>query len=322
MIPSLDPPVREALRAEFGERLERDAALAPYTSARVGGPAEYLLTVASTHELVEAATRLWELEVPFRILGGGSNVLVAEAGVRGVVVLNRARDVRFREGETGPVVWAASGASFGGVARRTAERGLSGLEWAATIPGTVGGAVVGNAGAHGKDTAGSLRMVAILQQDGRTVSRTAKQLDYDYRTSWLKRNPGKAVVLSATFKLEQATPEEVQVRMKEFGDYRRETQPTGASWGSMFKNPEGDFAGRLIEEVGLKGLRRGGAEVNEHHANFFVNKGEATAGDVWALITEVQRRVAEETGVELELEIEPIGAWQDVNSPAGIGSGE
>jgi UDP-N-acetylmuramate dehydrogenase len=302
----IDPAARRELEAALGDRIRRHARLAPYTSARIGGPADYLLVVGSGDELAQAASQLWSIGVDFRVLGGGSNVLIADAGYRGVVVLNQARAVRFEEG---PRVWAESGASLGSVGRRSVERGFSGLEWASTVPGTVGGAVVGNAGAHGSDTAGQLALAEILQRDSGREAWSLERFEYDYRTSWLKRHPGRAVVLNATFRLEQSTPEAAKRTMQAWVKRRRATQPAGASWGSMFKNPEGDFAGRLIEQTGLKGLRRGNAQVSEVHANFFVNLGEASAADVWALITEVRDRVAEATGVDLELEIERLGDW-------------
>ncbi|MGA9531804.1 MAG: UDP-N-acetylmuramate dehydrogenase, partial [Anaerolineales bacterium] len=287
-------------------RLQREAPLARYTSARIGGSADYLLVVHSADELAEVSERLWSFGLRFRVMGGGSNVLVSDAGCRGVVVLNQARTVRF---EDGPQVWAESGASLGSIGRRSVERGLTGLEWAATVPGTVGGAVVGNAGAHGSDTAGALIVAEILQHGGGRDSWPAARLEYGYRMSWLKANPGRAVVLSGTFRLEESTTEKTRGAMDEFVALRRATQPTGASWGSMFKNPPDDHAGRLIDAAGLKGLRRGNAQVSEVHANFFVNLGGATAADVWALLQEVRERVQADSGVRLELEIERIGEW-------------
>ncbi len=299
----------QALRQAFGERLQQDVPLAPYTSARIGGPADYLLAVRSAQELAEAVRLLWDLDIPFLMLGGGTNVLIADAGVRGVVVLNQARSVRFGRDDAGPLVWAESGAVFGSLARRAVERGLGGLEWAAGIPGTVGGAIVGNAGAHGGEVAGVLLVAEILQRDGRVQPWTPERLEYAYRESWLKRHPGQAVVLTGTFRLKESTPQEAKATMAGFVEHRQRTQPPGASWGSMFKNPPGDYAGRLIEAVGLKGFRHGGARISPKHANFFVNEGGATAADVLALLRAAQRRVAETFGVELELEIQLLGDW-------------
>jgi UDP-N-acetylmuramate dehydrogenase len=300
----------------FSQRLQKDVPLARFTAARVGGPADWLLEVQSAGELAQAACRLWELEVPFQVLGGGSNILVSDTGVRQVVLFNRARQVEFHE-EKGLAltVWAESGANFGLLARQAAQRGLSGLEWAAGIPGTVGGAVVGNAGAHGGDMAGCLTVAEILQRKGQRGEREnwpVEKLFYEYRSSVLKRFPGQAVVLGAVMRLERSVPQAVQARLDELVAHRRKTQPPGASMGSMFKNPPGDYAGRLIEAAGLKGARFGGAEISPLHANFFINHGQATSANILSLIHLARKTVAEKFGVELELEIELVGEWEKV----------
>jgi UDP-N-acetylmuramate dehydrogenase len=238
-------------------------------------------------------------------------VLVADEGVREVIVLNEAKAVRFEDTAEGPRVWSESGASLGGVARRSAERGLTGLEWAASVPGTVGGAVVGNAGAHGGDVASVLHHAELLLREDGPATWPVERLEYGYRTSWLKRHPGEAVVTSATFAVGQGKVEETRARVQEFVAYRQRTQPPGASWGSMFKNPTGDFAGRLIEAAGLKGKRIGEAEISPVHANFFVNRGGARAVDVADLLRVARQTVETEAGVRLELEIELIGEWPE-----------
>jgi UDP-N-acetylmuramate dehydrogenase len=297
------------LRRVFGERLQEGVSLARFTSSRTGGAADFLIEARTAPELRQAAVRLWAMGEPFRVLGGGSNVLVADAGVREVVLLNEAREVRFETGELTTRVAAESGASLGGVARRSAERGLSGLEWAATVPGTIGGAVVGNAGAHGGDIAGTLTTAEILQPPDRVEAWSVERLEYAYRTSWLKRHPGQAVVLSAAFQLQAATPEVTRARVEANVEARQRTQPPGASWGSMFKNPPGDFAGRLVEAAGLKGMQVGKAEISTMHANFFLNRGGASAEDVAHLLQTARRRVQDESGIRLELEIELVGEW-------------
>ncbi len=300
----------ESLRAAFKDRLEENAELERYSSARVGGTADALVVVRSADDLVEIVSWLWVQDVPFVVLGGGSNVLVSDAGVRELVLLNRARTVRFGGKPGATALWAESGANFGAIARQAAQKGYSGLEWAGGIPGTVGGAVFGNAGAHGGDVAGNLMMAEILHRTEGQVIWPKERLEFAYRSSWLKRNPGQAVVLSATMHLEPGDPAEIEAKMDEFVAFRRKTQPPGASMGSMFKNPPGDYAGRLIEEAGLKGMQVGGAQISPLHGNFFVNQGEASATDVYALIQKARETVAREFGVELELEIELIGTWQ------------
>jgi UDP-N-acetylmuramate dehydrogenase len=313
----------QGLQAAFGERVQRDLPLARYTAARLGGPADVFLELRSSDELVQAASLLWQVGETFTILGGGSNVLVSDAGVRGVVLLNRARRVSFDQNADLPSVWAESGANFGRLARQAAQKGLSGLEWAAGIPGTLGGAVVGNAGAHGGDMAGSLLLAEILHHEGQMeIHRETwpvTDLQYTYRSSRLKRQPGEAVVLGARLRLAHAHPEQVQARIDELVAARRRTQPPGASMGSMFKNPPGDYAGRLIDAAGLKGTRRGQAEISRLHGNFFLNLGGAQAQDVYGLIRLAQDRVQARFGVHLELEIELVGDWGALQENADKG---
>ncbi len=301
----------DVLQETFGERMAQHVLLAKYTSARIGGPADVLLTAKSADELAEMVEKLWALETPFFILGGGSNMLVSDRGVRGVVILNKARKVVFDEAAL--TVWAESGSNFGALARQAGRKEFSGLEWAAGIPGTVGGAVVGNAGAHGGDTAGSLILAEVLHHEKGRVSWSTEDLAYSYRSSRIKRQPGEAVVLAAAFKLVQAEAASIKEKMDQFLAFRRRSQPPGASMGSMFKNPPGDYAGRLIDAAGLKGTRVGEASISELHGNFFINHGGATATQVYALIRQAQETVKQQFGIELELEIEIVGDWKQEN---------
>ena len=299
----------DALQAAFGDRLQQDVPLARFTAARIGGPADGLLKADSVADLASIAKKLWDLEVPFFILGGGSNILVSDAGGRGVVVLNQAKETRIDEKTDRPSVWAGSGASFGQVSRKASARGLSGLEWATGIPGTVGGAVVGNAGAHGGDVAGNLRVAEILHQDGHQDDWPVEEMEYTYRSSKFKRESLNSVILSAIFDLTPGDPEKIRALVEEYASRRHRTQPPGASMGSMFKNPPNDYAGRLIEASGLKGTRIGSAEISSLHAHFFLSNGSTRAADILALIELVQTTVAEKFNIDLELEIEIIGEW-------------
>ncbi len=218
------------LRQAFGDRLQEGVILAPFTSSRIGGPADFLLEVRTKDELRRAFEILWAHEAQAFVLGGGSNILVADRGVRGVVVLNHARKVVFRDDPPRPRAWAESGASLGSLARRTVDHGWAGMEWATTVPGTVGGAVFGNAGAHGGDTAGSLELAEILQRGKGEAEWPVDELDYDYRTSWLKRHPGQAVVLSATFGLTVSSVE--TTRSTDAGD-RGSPQNNPAGWRKL-----------------------------------------------------------------------------------------
>jgi UDP-N-acetylmuramate dehydrogenase len=287
----------------------RKELLARYTSARIGGPAEWLIVAETVESLVKAVQAAQAQGLAWHVLGSGSNVLAADSGVGGLVIINRARSVMFKNDGR---VYAEAGANLSSLARNCITRGLAGLEWAVNVPGTVGGAVVGNAGAHGGDVARSLESATILEQDGAVKEWPLERFDYGYRDSVLKRgafSDGKPVVLAAVFALEPGDPDVLSRRANGFAARRKATQPPGASIGSMFKNPPGDYAGRLIEAAGLKGVRVGGAQISPVHANFFVNLGGATATDVKALIDLAQKEVQQRFGVGLELEIELFGKW-------------
>jgi len=297
----------DVLYAKLGDKVKENVSLAPYTSARIGGPADIFITADTSAELGRIVKILWKQEMPFTLLGGGSNVLVSDKGIRGVVVLNRAKAVKFHAGDQ-PKVTVESGVVFSNLANRCASKGLTGLEWAATVPGTIGGAVYGNAGAFGGETAGCLTSTELLTENGKETF-TAEQMGYRYRTSILKRGELKAIVLSAEFALKNSNKEEVTVKIQQFSAHRKATQPPGASMGSMFKNPTGDYAGRLIEAAGLKGTRIGNAEISPLHGNFFINHANTKAEDIRALIRLAQKTVKEKQNVDLELEVELIGDW-------------
>ena len=305
----MDPVTLSALREFFGNRLQENAPLSGYTSARIGGPADALAFVHSAQELEQAAVKLWAMGVPFLLLGGGSNLLVSDKGVRGVVIVNRARLVKFDSQSEPPMVRAESGATLNDIAQRAARLGLSGLEWAASIPGSLGGAVYGNAGAFGGEMAGNLVSVEILQREqGRQVWPLEK-MAYGYRTSTLKGKHLPVLILAATLKVAHGDMAAIKTKMAANSERRRCTQPPGASMGSMFKNPPNDKAGRLLEEAGLKGTRIGSAEISTRHANFFINTDQTRAGDMKALLDLAQKTILEKFGVKLEPEIEIVGEW-------------
>src|SRR5215211_23122 len=297
----------DVLYAKLGDKVKENVSLTPYTSARIGGPADILITAESADELARTIKLLQKQEIDYLLLGGGSNVLVSDRGVRGVVVLNRAKAVRFHNGDQ-PSVTVESGVIFSNLANRCAAKGFAGLEWAATVPGTIGGAVYGNAGAFGGDMTGNLIWTELLTENGREKF-TAEQMGYGYRTSILKRGERDGIVLCAELKVENSTKEVVSATIEQFSAHRKATQPPGASMGSMFKNPNGDYAGKLIETAGLKGARIGNAEISPVHGNFFINHANTKAEDIFALIQLVQKTVKEKQGVDLELEIEWVGEW-------------
>jgi len=301
----------ERIKAHFGDRLQENIRLATLTTSRVGGPVPALVVCNSADELAADASFLWQNDIPMKVLGSGSNVLVGDAGIDCVILQNKARQISFETLAGQSVVRAESGSTLITVAREAAQKGFDGLVWASTIPGTLGGAVYGNAGAHGGDTAHSLVLAEILHREKGRLSLNAEQMEYSYRSSVLKRSPGSAVILSAVFALHHGNPAEIQAAVQANQQKRHLTQPTGSCFGSTFKNPVGDSAGRLIEAAGLKGTRIGGVEISPLHANFMLNDGTGSAEDYRSMIRLVQKTVFEKFGVRLELEIEMIGKWQD-----------
>ena len=297
----------------FGDRFQLEVPLAKYTSARVGGPAEMFITVENALELQTAVELAYAQQIPYFILGGGSNILVSDLGVRGLVIMNRAKNVQFRHTGAHVVCTVESGMNFSSLARQCIGKGLGGLEWGIGIPGTIGGAVVGNSGAHGGDMS-NIVLAANIWEPGRGARLyTNEQLQYEYRTSVLKQEQGhnfaRRVVLSAELQL---VPEPVDIlsgRAAGFTAYRKQTQPGGASMGSMFKNPPNYYAGYLIDTAGLKGFKVGSVSISEKHANFFVSEGDATAEDIRSLIAEAWNTVREQFGVEMDLEVEMVGNW-------------
>ena len=295
------------LSTTFAGRLLQNEPLAKYTAARLGGPAEWLyIAKQSNEELTEIVSAAWAGNMPVRVLGGGSNVLVSDKGVSGLVIINHVLTLTFE----GQIVTVSAGHGLTALARKCASHGLAGLEWAASVPGTVGGAVVNNAGAHGGDMAGCVKRVELVDAERGRQTLTVDDLAYDYRHSSLKARADKRfLVLSVELHLREGAPDEINMKMDEFMTYRKRTQPPGASLGSIFKNPPGDYAGRLIESCGLKGYAIGGAQVSPVHANFFINKNKATATDYYRLIQYVREVVQQQTGVLLEPEVELVGTW-------------
>lgn len=290
--------------------VQRNAPLGKFTAARLGGNADWLYVArSSVDELVRVMRAAWDEGLPVRVIGGGANILISDRGVRGLVIVNRITGVQRLPQLNGLRV--AAGTGLLRLAREAASHNLTGMEWAVGVPGTVGGAVVNNAGAHGGSMADSVLSVDLLTPEGRATL-DAADMQYDYRHSALKsREDRRFLVLSADMQLTSDDPAAIRARMEEYNAYRKRTQPPGASLGSIFKNPPGDYAGRLIESCGLKGTRVGGVEVSDVHANFFVNDGHATAAEYHRLIRQVQRVVQQETGVTLELEIELVGDWSE-----------
>jgi len=297
-----DPHVREALRREL-PGLEEAVPLASFTAYGVGGPAEFLVRAGTTGVLVHAVLTARELGQPVTVLGRCTNVLVGDTGVRGLTVLARNGGTTLH----GHVLRAEAGVDLPDLVADVAGQGLAGLTFAANIPGSVGGAVVGNAGAYGESVSDSLIEVHLLEE-GKEHVVPPDRLDFGYRTSLLKSRPD-IVVLSAAFQLRHGHRDELLRRISDDAALRRSKHPLEyASCGSYFKNPSREVpAARLIEDAGLKGLRVGRAHVSEKHANFLVAEPGATAADITTLAAEVARRVKETSGYELREEVRRLG---------------
>lgn len=294
-------PERSLRQAGFRGEVLVEEPLARYTTWKIGGPAELLVSPADGEDLACCLGWAARSGTCWRVLGNGSNLLVRDDGVRGVVI--RLRRVLDRVEWGGPRVVAGAGAMLPAVANQAASRGLAGLEFAAGIPGTIGGAVIMNAGWHQFEISSVIERVEFLRPDGRRESLPNERCAFGYRRSVFRERRG--IVLAATLGLRPADPAEVRRRLDEYATSRKRNQPTEQpSCGSVFLKPEGDFAGRLIEAAGLKGLRVGDVEVSRKHANFFVNLGSARAADVLALVERVEGEVEKRFGVRLVREFE------------------
>jgi UDP-N-acetylmuramate dehydrogenase len=298
------------IQRRIGIKTSRREPLARFTTMRVGGPADLFAEVHNLFELRAVVRFARGREVPLFLLGRGSDLVISDRGIRGLVVLNRAQGVRIE----GNRLTAESGLPMARAATLSKDAGLSGLEFGLAIPGTVGGAVWANAGAHEADVAGRLAEASVLGADGSERSWTTEELALTYRDSALKVAPRDApdVVTWATFVLEPADPAVIAVRLDEIRRWRQSHQPLGLpSAGSVFRNPDGESAGRLVDGLGLKGWRIGGAVVSEKHANFIVNDRGGSAADVRRLAESVQAAVQRERAVGLRFEIVFAGDWSD-----------
>lgn len=297
-----------AITLESRGEVRRNELLARHTTFGVGGPADIFLTVRDAAGLAAATNAARDAGVSLFVLGSGSNILVADAGIRGVTVDNRARGES--ADSTGLSYRIESGMSFAGFARKMCRLGLDGLAWAVGIPGTLGGAVVYNAGAYGGCLADVLTRVRLQDPGGEDAWVEAGDLGLVYRGSVFTRGQfaGKTV-LEAEVQLEVGDAKALLAQAANYDENRLAAQPRGRNAGSTFKNPPERPAWKLIDAVGMRGMERGEAAVSDKHSNFFVNYGNARAADVAWLIAEAQRRVFEQFGIQLEREVEFVGAW-------------
>jgi UDP-N-acetylmuramate dehydrogenase len=290
-------------------KLLRNEPLSRHTYYRIGGPADHYVVVQKEEQLCGWVKLARELKEPYLIIGRGTNLLVADKGFRGLIIENRCLD--FTLDTESHSVHAEAGVPFALLARKTANHGLAGLEWAVGIPGTVGGAVVNNAGAYGGTVADVLSGVTILDQRGQIRELPSQELKLGYRSSRFKEQGFRGeAILSADFLLSPESTRVLTDRIARYDSLRRTDQPRKPSAGSVFKNPPGLSAGQLIEQVGLKGKRIGDAQVSPQHANFIVNLGSAKATEVLDLIKLISQEIWQWLGVGLELEIELVGEWE------------
>ncbi|MGX6442036.1 UDP-N-acetylmuramate dehydrogenase [Neobacillus sp. K501] len=286
-------------------KVKSNEPLSQHTTMKIGGPADLLIEPSSIENINKVMNVIKEKQLPWRAIGRGSNLLVSDKGIEGIVIkLANGLGHLIMNGST---IIAGGGHSLVSLSTMISKKGLSGLEFASGIPGSVGGAVYMNAGAHGSDISKILTRAHILFEDGTMEWLSNDQMEFTYRTSVLqKKRPG--IVLEAEFKLIEGDRAAIVAQMQKNKDYRKETQPWNFPCaGSIFRNPLPQYAGKLIEEAGLKGYQIGGAKISEMHGNFIVNAGNATANDVLALIQHVKDTIDQLFGVKMETEVEIIG---------------
>lgn len=282
---------------DIESKILEDKALAPFCTFQIGGLADYFLEASSTEEVVAGIDWAEERDLPFFVFSGGSNLLFDDGGFRGLVIRVKSSGIQV----AGEEIMADSGVIMAKVVLAAQQAGLTGLEAWNGLPGSVGGAVYGNAGCFGVETKDVLMSAEVFIPGEGVKTLTAEDLAYEYRNSRLKKEGG--VVLSARFKLQKGDPGAIQEKMKEIARSRIQKQPPGCSTGSFFKNPPGDHAGRLIEAAGFKGKQLGKAKISEQHANFFLNTGGATAAEILQLADLAEKEVLKQFGVQLEREV-------------------
>ena len=296
----------EVVRQKLGPaRVKAGEPLAPHVYMKVGGPADFYFEAANPNDLENAVRAAIETRAPFVIIGDGGNILVSDRGVRGLVIKNASKNIKFLPHG---FVEVDSGVDNADLITAAKNRGLTGMERLLKVPGTIGGAVYMNAGDTAKEEFfGDLVVsVEVIDKEGRLKKLRVEECEFGYRASRFQKTG--EIILKAKLQLAQATKEEIEAKAKDIL-VRKMFQPPGPTLGSTFKNPPGNFAGKLIEECGLKGTKVGGAKISEKHANFIINTGSAKAADVKALIDLMKQKVKEKFGIDLEEEIRYLGDW-------------
>ena len=298
--------MEEELKDKLGaHRVKINEGMKLHTNMKVGGPADFYFEAENEKDLVEAVKKALDLKIHCTVIGNGANVLVSDEGIRGLVIVNKSEKINFL---SDGLVEVESGVDNTSLIREAAKKGLSGMERLMKVPGTIGGAVYMNAGDTGKkEFFGDLvESIKVIDKKGNIKTLLKDDCDFAYRSSRFQ-NSGE-VILSVKIKLEQVDPKEIEERTQDIL-IRKARHPAGATVGSTFKNPENYHSGELIEKVGLKGKKIGGAKISEKHANFIINEGDATATDVKNLIDLMKKTVKEKFDVDLEEEVRYIGEW-------------
>ena len=305
-----ETPLARELQRIPGLKMKLSEPLARYTSMKIGGPADYFVEIGDGAALASALRVFQASGMDFFLLGNGSNVLISDRGVRGAVVRlgGEFKKVVWRESGDGATASAGAAYAVALLVREAARKGYTGLEFAEGIPGSIGGAVFMNAGAYGAEFESVIAAVEGMNRSGEPLRLVREQLAFSYRDAHL---PAGMIVTRAELRLRKAETRSVDAKVRELTGKRRGSQPSGyPNSGSMFRNPPGDFAGRLIEAAGLKGKRIGASQISERHANFFVNLGGAKATEVRQLMDLARAEVAQRFGVELIPEVKYVGDWE------------
>ena len=286
------------------EKILYNEPMKKYTTFKVGGPAECLIKIDNEADLKEILNFANENNIEIHVVGNGSNLLVLDGGIKGIIILMRIEDIKISEEKY--IIEVKSGTKIAKLGQILANQQIAGFEEISGIPGTIGGAVIMNAGAHGKEMKDIVKSVRCLDYSGKVKEFTNEEMNFEYRNSILKNN--KYIVTSVILELYKGNKQEIQQKMKIYKDYRKEHQPTEyPSAGSTFKRGEDYITAKLIDESGLKGYKVGDAEVSTRHAGFIINKGNATANDILNLIEYVKKVIYEKFGKKLDLEIQIIG---------------
>ena len=291
------------------DRIKYNAPMKDYTSFKIGGPAECLIKIETIEEVQEILQILQKNDIPLTVIGNGSNLLVSDKGIKGIVLKIDIKKLEIEEKENKFIITVGSGNKLGEIAHKLLQKEIQGFEFAAGIPGTIGGAIRMNAGAHGSEMKDIVKTISYIKKDDKklyTISN--KEANFEYRNSLFSNN--KYIIVEATIQLEKGKKEDIQSKIQKYAEFRKEKQPIEyPSAGSTFKRGENFITAKLIDECGLKGYQIGEAQVSEKHAGFIINKGNATAEDVIKLMEYVKEQVYNKFEKKIESEIEIIGEW-------------